>query len=167
MIVSNSSPLIYLAKLRKLKLLKELFGKVFIPSEVYEEVVISGKEKSFSDAFLVEKAKIDGWLHIETINNKKEISSFPSEIDYGEAAAIILAKKKNASLLLIDDASARAIAQSFGLKVKGTIFVILQAYKNKLISKQETKSLMASLVREGFRISHELYVSVLEEIDKN
>jgi len=166
MIISNSSPLIYLAKLRKLTLLKILFKEIIVPSEVYEEVVTLGKAGSFSDAFGVEQAKNEGWLVVENISLKKEIEAMAAEIDFGEAAVIALAKKRVAKLLLIDDASARTIAESFGFKVKGTLFVLLRAYKKKIIVKEEVKRLVGQLIREGFRISQELYVQVLEEIDK-
>ena len=166
MIVSNSSPLIYLGKLKKLTLLKMLFKEVLIPQEVYEEVVVKGKEEKFLDALAVEHAKKEGWLRIGKALEEKEFEDFFAEIDRGETAAILLAQKHHANLLLIDDASARTITQSFGLKVKGTIFILLTAYKKKLLTREEVKRSMGRLVAEGFRISHELYVSVLEEIDK-
>lgn len=165
MIVSNSSPLIYLAKLKKLMLLRALFKEVVIPHEVYDEVAIRGKEGSFIDAVVVERAKTEGWLHVESAPQEKELKAFSPEIDIGEAAAILLARKINANLLLIDDASARIIAQSFGLNVKGTVFVLLRAYKKKMLTKEEVRKLMGRLIAEGFRLSQELYVSVLEEID--
>lgn len=165
MIISNSSPLIYLAKLHQLSLLKTLFKKVFIPEEVYEEVVLRGKQEKFFDALTVEQAYQEGWLNVEKIVAGKEYLALASEIDMGEVAAILLAKQRRAELVLLDDASARTIAQGLGLTVKGTIFVLLRAYKKKLFSKEEVKKLLARLVTEGFRISQELYVEVLNEID--
>lgn len=38
-IVSNTSPLIWLSKVGRIKLLKKLFGEVIIPEEVYIEAV--------------------------------------------------------------------------------------------------------------------------------
>jgi hypothetical protein len=40
--VSNSTPLIALAKINRLDLLKDYFGKIYIPEEVYDEVVRRG-----------------------------------------------------------------------------------------------------------------------------
>ncbi len=48
MIVSNSTVLIYLAKIGKIGLLKILFKKILIPAEVFKEVVIRGKNSSTS-----------------------------------------------------------------------------------------------------------------------
>ena len=40
--VSNSTPLIALSRINKFGLLREYFGEVYIPKEVYEEVVTRG-----------------------------------------------------------------------------------------------------------------------------
>lgn len=45
-VVSNSTPLISLSKIGKISLLQEIFGKVFIPDAVYNEVVVHGKRRS-------------------------------------------------------------------------------------------------------------------------
>ena len=65
-IISNSTPLIYLAKINKLDLLKSLFNEVFIPQEAKNEVVDKGKLLGKKDAYLVEKAISEGWLKVLT-----------------------------------------------------------------------------------------------------
>ncbi len=41
-VVSNASPLINLARVEKLDLLRQLYGELFIPEAVWHEVVIEG-----------------------------------------------------------------------------------------------------------------------------
>lgn len=165
MIITNASPLIYLAKIGKLELLERLFGKVISPKEVYNEVV-KGKARGFFDAVRVEKAVKDGWLEIREANIDKSVGGFAHGIDRGELAVISLAVKVKPEMVLIGDASARVIAESFGFNVKGTLYVLLEAYSKKLINKKETKELVNDLISAGFRISSELYGRVLDEIDK-
>ena len=164
MIVSNSSPLMYLAKIKRLKLLRELFKEVIVPEEVYEEVVLDGKEKGHLDASVVDQAIRDKWIVVRKMEIKEEIKRFASEIGAGEIAAINLAKQERVSLVLIDDASARTIAESFGLNVKGTLFVLLTAYKRKLLKKDEVINLANELVGLGFRISQEVYIDFIERL---
>ncbi len=164
MIVSNTSPLIYLAKLGKLELLKRLFNKIIIPWAVYEEVVLRGKERGFIDATIIENAINNDWIEVKKII--AEDINLSSELDAGESEAIQLAKELNASLLLIDDAPARTLAESFGLSVKGTLYVLTKSYKKELINKSEIKNLLSRLISLGFRISPEIYGRILEEIDK-
>lgn len=166
MIISNAGPLIYLAKLGKLNLLQRLFKDVIISKEVYEEVV-KGKEEKFFDALIIKKSIEEGWIKVKESKADKKISQFAPEIDQGEISTINLAKKFKPSLVLIDDASGRAIAESFGLNVKGTLYVLLRAYRKKLINKKEAKDSVNKLVFSGFRISQEVYIKVLEELDKS
>ncbi|MCP4104162.1 MAG: DUF3368 domain-containing protein, partial [Desulfobacteraceae bacterium] len=42
-IVSNSSPLMNLAIIRHLYLLKEIFSEIMVPEEVWKELAIDGK----------------------------------------------------------------------------------------------------------------------------
>lgn len=164
-VFSNSSPLMYLSKLGKIELLKMMFTEVIIPKEVFNEVVVKGKNESFLDAFKVERAIKEGWIKVKEVFYKEEADFF-REIDEGEAALISLAKKEKADLLLIDDASARTVAESFGLNVKGTLYILLLAYKRRIIDKNELKELIKKLINLGFRLSAEIYTEILEEIEK-
>jgi predicted nucleic acid-binding protein len=56
MIAPDASPLIGRAKVWKLYLLRELFGKVLIEEEVKRETIERGKEEGASDALVIEDA---------------------------------------------------------------------------------------------------------------
>ncbi|MEK6924761.1 MAG: DUF3368 domain-containing protein [Nanoarchaeota archaeon] len=163
MIVSNTSPLLYLAKLGKLELLKRLFDKIFIPEAVYNESVIQGQ--GFVDSRAIEKAVKDGWIEVKKVNFDKNNEIY-HEIDIGESEAIELSNELKIKLLLIDDATARTIAESLGLNVKGTLYVLLKAYHKKIINKIEFKRNLSRLISLGFRISPELYGRILDEINQ-
>ena len=45
-VISNTSPLIFLAKMQRLAVLRQLFEKIYVPKAVYDEILISGKEDS-------------------------------------------------------------------------------------------------------------------------
>jgi len=51
--VSNSGPLMALAKLNRLSLLRKLFQGVLIPQAVYEETVIRGISRGYPDALAI------------------------------------------------------------------------------------------------------------------
>lgn len=51
-VVSDASPLMVLAKLNVLHLLKELYGEVYFPQSVYEEVVIEGVRQGYEDVWI-------------------------------------------------------------------------------------------------------------------
>ena len=61
-VVSDSTILIGLTKIGKLKLLREVFSKVYIPEEVFEEVTEKGKDKPGSQ--LIKEAR---WIETRPI----------------------------------------------------------------------------------------------------
>ncbi len=158
MIVSNSTALIYLAKIGKLSLLKKLFSNVLIPVEVFNEVVVSGKENQHPDAFVIEAAVEEGWIEVKEIEAVAELEEFG--IDSGEAQAISLAKSLDVPVLL-DQTHARIAAKALGLKPRGTIFVLLGALRKKLLTYEEYQDLLEELVKAGFRMSDEIYLSAV------
>lgn len=157
-IVSNSTVLIYLAKIGKLSLLKKIFRKVLIPGEVFNEVVIRGKENQHLDAFVIEGAIEEGWITIKEIGAIQELEEFG--IDAGEAEAISLAKSLGVPVLL-DQTHARIAAKSLGLKPRGTIFILFAALRKKLLTYEEYQNSLEGLVKAGFRMSDEVYLAAV------
>lgn len=159
MIVSNATPLIYLAKLGRLALLKDFFREVIIPEEVKREVVDQGKEQNSIDAFVVEEAIKEGWIKIKKVQIREDIEALG--IDKGEAEAIILAVELSSDDILVDQTHARLAATIFGLKPKGTIYVLLRALKEDLFDYDDYLKLLEDLVRSGFRMSDEVYLEAV------
>ena len=147
-VVSNSGPLIHLARIDLLNLLRQLFGKVVIPIDVRIEVVDLGKEEGAADAFLIESEIRAGWIVIEEIitdDSVKEIAKSVG-IDIGESAAIMLARRKKCPILL-DDLVARRFATGLGLEVAGSIGVLIRSTKNQKLSKSEALDALERLAR--------------------
>ena len=138
MIISNSSPLILLAKMNKLELLKKLYREVSIPKEVHKEVILMGKQEGYADAFLIEKA-INDFIVVKDLKEKheEEATKLHKIIGSGETGAIILAIKEKADLLLIDNLEPRKIAETQNIKCRSTPGILLEAYKKGIISHEE------------------------------
>jgi len=169
-VVSNTSPLIWLAKIGRITLLKKLFGEVIIPEEVYKEAVERGLQEGFSDALAIKECVDQGWIKISKLNESeiklcKKMMEHAFEIHLGEVQAIILARGINA-LLLVDESSGRAFAETLGLKVKGTLYVIMKTLREELLDKAEAKEIVLVLVSKGFRIEPELLARILREIER-
>jgi len=164
--VINASPLIYLGKKRRTNLLKLVFDKVFVPSEVYEEIM---RVDDGPEAVQLRDAIQEGWIEVmrPSESKRKQISKLFGEIDYGEAAVIALALEGHGQNVIIDDAEARTAAEYFGLEVHGTLYVILEAYKRNFFkSKAEVIKLVNNMLRRGFYLSNEVYASFLFLLNK-
>ena len=156
-IVSNATPLIYLAKIGKLGLLRNLYGEVFIPEEVEVEVVERGKRLGERDAYVVEKAINDGWLKV----SKAEVVEVPIELDAGEEAVLSLAKNLGLREVLIDEASARTAARLLGLTPRGTIYVLLKALEGGEMDFDMFLEVLNELIRHGYRLREEVYIEIV------
>jgi len=143
-IVSNSSPLILLAKVGRFNLLKDLFKLVYIPKSVYREVVIVGAGRAGSKE--VEEGVKNGWIKAETVQISPELELI---LGRGEAEAIMLAEKLKLPLI-IDERKGRKIAERRDIKIVGTLGVLLKAYKLGLIKDLNTE--IEKLVKAGIRI---------------
>ena len=155
--ICNSTPLIHLAKINQLKLLKGLFNKVIIPEAVKDEVLVEGKP-GYS---IILGGINQGWIKIK--NPKNNINFGRGK---GENAAISLAKEEN-DTLIIDDTPAIRIADSLNVKYIRTTAVILLALKKKVINKIQSKNLIHKLAESGYYISSSVFSETLRIIDSS
>lgn len=151
MIISNSSPLILLAKISKLNILEKLYGKMIIPQEVYNEVIVEGKNENYSDAALIEKS-INEFIFVRNLTeeHKKEAEKLKRIIGSGESEAISLCVQEKAELLLIDNLEPRKIAQIKGIKCRSTPGILLGAFKNKIITFNDYESSIKELSKHAW-----------------
>jgi hypothetical protein len=153
-VISNATPLIVLSKINKLYLLNELFGEITVPEEVYKEVIIYGRDK-----IGVESLKEAQWIKQEKIKDELAVEVLLTELDRGEAEAIILAKENDDSLLLIDNKKPYNKAKLLGIKVQRTLSILISCYHKGLIS--DFKKIIDEIKAKGFWISEEIYQEVL------
>lgn len=160
-VISNTSPIINLAAIGQLDLLNKLFGNIYIPDEVYNEVCVIGQGQPGSTE--VEQFT---WIHVEPITKSVNlVKALKLDVDAGEAEAIALSVEKDADLLLIDELRGRNLAEYYGLNYIGILGVLLMAKKKNFIN--EVKPLLDKLTRDvGFRVSIELYDAVLKACDE-
>jgi predicted nucleic acid-binding protein len=157
-VISDTSPLFYLAALHRLHLLPQLYGRVIIPEEVWEEAVRGGRKKP-DVAVILNEAVSQGWLSVQQV----EPAFHPAlaGLDRGECAAILLARQSVDSLLLIDEKAGRLAAEQLGIKVTGTLGILLRAKEQGMILAIRP-DLETLLSQTGFRISEALVKAALQ-----
>ncbi len=158
-IVSDATPLIYLAKIGRLGLLRRVFGEVYISEEVRLEVIDRGKMLGEKDAYVVEKAVSEGWLKVSSA----EPLETSIKLQPGEAATLSLAKKLAIGEVLVDEVSARTAARLMGLTPRGTVFVLLRALEKKELDLDGFLELLGKLIQHGFRLKEEVYVEAVRK----
>jgi predicted nucleic acid-binding protein len=156
-IVSNASPLINLAWIRQLDLLRQLYSELIIPQAVCKEVVVEGAGQP--GAAEVEAAR---WIKMQSVMNRQLVRVLEQELDAGEAESIALALEIKAELLLMDERLGRETAHHLGLHYTGLIGVLIGAKHQGLISAVRPH-LDALRNIAGFRVSDMLYRRVLQD----
>ena len=129
--VADSGPIIHLAEIDCLKALK-IFKTIIIPEEVLNELS-KKKENHLNKLKNIKSIQ----LQAEYKDNAK-IFSEEYELHLGEAEAIALAIQEKINLFLTDDLEARTTAKEYHLEVHGTVGIILRAFKENVLTKEET-----------------------------
>lgn len=157
-VVSNTSPIINLAAIGKLDLLRKHFGEIIIPRAVHDEITIKGRGEPGDS----EVRTLD-WLKTIEVEDIPLLTILRRELDPGEAESIALAVQLKAGLLLIDEADARKVASNLGLCFIGLLGLLVKAKEKGYIKK--VKPLMDRLKGEaGFWIEDNLYQYVLNTV---
>jgi len=152
--VVDASPLIFLAKLERLDLLRQAAGSVCLPQAVADEI----RAKPDMATQLLEQA-LQTWIEVRVVDNRMAVDLLLAELDLGEAEVIVLAKILNAEYVVMDDLDARRFARRVGLRPIGTLGLLLAARL-----RGEIPSLQAEIQRLekfGFRASSALKAQIL------
>ena len=155
MIISDSSPLIALAKIGRFELLRDLFKEIHISKAVHREVVIRGKEKTGEKE--VTQGIKKGWIKVLEVREREPYALLLGE---GEGETIALAKERRARLVIMDDRKGYILAKALGITVIGTLGVILLAYKSGMISNMKNE--LDNLRESGFWFSNRLYQELIK-----
>jgi len=152
MIVVNATVLSNLARVDRLGILKELYGKIAIPIQVYEEI-LKGINDGYYFLKTVDKMVDEEWTVFEAPTSKKGRKYFKDllySIGYGEAAGIVLAKERGL-LFFSDDKKARQVAKQEGLSVSGTLGTLKLAVEEGMIAIEEADEVLGEMIRGGYR----------------
>ena len=156
--VTHAGPLIALGKLGLVQLLSQMYDPILVPAPVYQEVVTRGLELGQPDAYAVQMAVARHELVVVDVE-LAEASTAGTEpsLHVGERAPILLARQEAADWVLLDDQLARERAQELVLRVKGTLGVIVEAFRRQLLAAEEVELVFQAILdRDDISISDAL-----------
>lgn len=151
-VVSNTTPIISLASIGKIDILKRFFDTVYISQAVYDEL----KSK---DSFGFDEID-DSFFQVVCVKDTIATDILLNDLDLGEAQTIVLAKELNANMVLIDENIGYKIAKSQNLNVKRTLSLLIAAKNKKYIT--TIKPLLDDMITNKRWISKSVYFEVLK-----
>jgi predicted nucleic acid-binding protein len=145
-VVSDSSPLIALARIGHLNLLPTLFRRILIPVEVHHEVTVTGMGLPGA-----EQVRNATWIDVAAQRSSADpfIERACQSLGAGERGAILLAKQMSADLTLLDESKARRIAREVGLSVVGCMGILETGWRKGIIP--DLRRTYTDLLRQGIR----------------
>lgn len=162
-VVSDTTPLIALMKVSRLDVVQKLFSEILIPMAVLKELTSNYAFQSEAEQILH-----CSFIRAVEVNEPKAVDILrrSTGLDLGESEAIIYADDHHADVLLMDERKGRQVAKSMGLRVMGTIGIILEAYEEKILTAQEAKETLMLLKENGQRISESLVHYAISRIQQ-
>ncbi len=164
-VVSDSTPLIHLAKVGHMELLFSIYEEILITKEVYREAVEEGIILEKDDAGIIQEY-IGKSIHVKSPTSPSDRLIEKYRIHKGEADSIQLAKETGAQLILINERDGRNAAKNEGFKVKGSIGILFDALKSGTINEKEVLTILNKFKKnpQVFWIEPDIIKSAIEKI---
>jgi len=142
--IANSSCLIILQGIKRLHILKELYSQIYITETVKREF---GEE-------------MPSWIKLQKPRERQVVQTLLLEVGKGEAETIALGLEKRGYVLIIDDKKARRVASELGLRITGTLGILVKAKRLGVIKSLE--EVLKEMEERNFRISKDLKEKALK-----
>lgn len=121
-VISDTSCLIVLDRIGLLEILSELFGEIWITKEIALEY----------------GEPLPDWIAVQEANEEQCSRILRLNVDRGEASTMALyLEQKEQALLVIDEKKGRMIARDLGIRIIGTLGILVSAKRSGLIENFE------------------------------
>ena len=150
-VVSNTSPLCYLALIGHVEILPKLYSNLHITQKVLEELRHPDAPPSVRNWAMTPP----GWLMIHS--DPEAPDKTLAALDPGERTALHLSQQLRSDVVLLDESAARAFAVQRGLKVSGTLGILCDAAQAGLLKLPNALDLLR---KTNFRASPALWKSL-------
>lgn len=126
-VLVNTSPIQYLHQIGLINLFKSLYGKIYVPQEVVDEIY-QGKIEG------VDLPDIDNLNFVEVVKEKSPSSKrLVRDLGEGESAVLLNGLENPGSLVVLDDFLARKVATELELNLTGTAGILIAAKSQGLL----------------------------------
>lgn len=166
MYVFDATPLIYLAKAKRLALVDELSVECCTPERVFDEVVTKGIEEGHADARRIERA-----IDTETIAvlSAPESDLFErlqrnQHLSEADAAVLALADEYDGTTVM-DEQYGRTVADSEGVPTRATAYLVLRLVEADAIGAEEARETIDAMIDAGWYCAPDLYANLRRRID--
>ncbi|WP_437928127.1 DUF3368 domain-containing protein [Sorangium sp. So ce291] len=157
-VIADTTPLLYLSRIGHLDIIRAVHREILVPKTVWDELVTARPAEPGVGSLLSSP-----WIRVNDEVERAGIDpALVTLLDAGEAAAIALAEMLRADTLLIDERKGRAIARSRGLRIQGTLGLLVEARRAGVI--ESLRAVLDDLASAGFRVNAHLVTEALRQV---
>jgi len=151
-IVLNTSPIIFLSKIQCFDHLIQCADQISVPQQVVDEL---------GDEYLPDFIQVKPL----SVASSAYVKGALGRLHEGELAAMALAQELSADFVILDDLLARKKAQYLGLKVMGTVGLLLLMKKQQRLSSEQVWQYLTELTQaHGMYLSPALMVTIKQKL---
>ncbi len=146
--VLDASPIIIMAKIGLIELIPKVADELIIPKAVKNEI-----EAGIPNDPAFNWIKSSGKVFIRDVGSiEPEILKW--DLGLGETEVLSFAYKNKGFTAILDDRAARRCARALGIKIKGTLSLLILAKKEGYIPR--ISLVLDKLIKAGFYVSSDL-----------
>ena len=120
LVVADNSPIAYLCEINQIDLLHKLFGDINVPAAVYQE----HRHPRTPASVRLWALNPPPWLKIDSTSEVDDPAT--RHLDAGERAAIALADRLHADLILMDERRGTSVCRAKGFEATGTLGILIR-----------------------------------------
>ena len=163
--VADAGPLIHLAQIEKLWVLREFFELIWIVPEVKKEAIDEGLRLGHAEAKLLSSAHMEGWIVVEDLPDSliataKSMADLEN-VSMTDAKTLLLAREKELDIL-VDDRILSELAKMLELTVWNTWTILLEGVRRKLLGVSQVEAAVKELGVHRHKLREEQVKEILE-----
>ncbi len=164
--VFDATPLIYLAKVGRLRLVGALEGPCCVPQPVYDEVVTTGLKAGYPDARRIEQCVDSGHVEVVSVVNTQLEPRLDENPQLSEAdVAVLGCAASRGAVAVMDDAAGRRAADIEGIETRGAAYIVLSCAKRGIISVSEARDIIDSMIDAGWYCAPDVYAQLVKKLE--
>jgi len=153
--VSDAGPLIHLAQIGKLSLIKKLFNEIAIAPEVKREAFDEGMRLGHADAQAIGEAIDEGWIVVEPVPEDvlaKKLAEGEG-MSLADAKTLMLGRRGSAEVL-VDEKSLSNLAKMHGLRIWNTWTTLLECLRRGFVKMPDMVSALNELGNKRHKLKN-------------
>lgn len=153
LVVVNTTPIIALSLIGQLELLHKLYDRIVVPAAVQAEVFAGG-----AAGIGILELREANWLEVVSLQDPRR-ADLIADLERGEAEVLALAQEQTVDLVITDERLARRHAKRLGMRLTGTLGVLLKAKELGMIG--AVAPMIDQLRQGGIRLGDDVVTEVL------